>query len=682
MSRQDRRGPCTDGLRLVLRPLAVWALLLAGCSPAGDNGADATPSADVPAEVGADGVVDGSADDGQHDGAMADTSADAPATVDAPGDSAIGPLPPVALLRCETADHGQCLPLADGAEVNDVIWLKVVVAADMGAPEKVTLRIDGKLAGSVTAAPWHFEWDSSFADDGDHKVTAEVALTAGMETVERTIVVNNCDVDHDGHPADWAGCDGDDCDDKNPKVHGGAKDEVGDGVDQNCDLLDGVDDDGDGWASVKSGGLDCDDEGWAIHPCADDLAGDKVDSNCDGKDEGSCDDCDTCTADALKDGACGHVMLPLGATCDDANPCTTDTVCRIVGCGSGTDKDCDDGQPCTADGCDSKTGACTHKDLGDGDACDDGDPCTSDDACSAGSCAGKAVAEGGACDDGDACTTDDVCTGSACAGKALVCAGAEVCHYGACGPIKTTVVPAGTFYMGCNAALDAGCKQTEQPQHAVSLDAYRVDLFEATVADWGLCVKSGKCDVPVGTYAHCNWGSPKLAQHPINCVNWFQAADFCAWAGGRLPTEAEWEKAARGGCELYGDDCAKKTPTWPWGEATPDCTRAVFDDESGIGCGSGGTAPVGSKVAGQSPYGLFDMAGNATEWVGDRFDPWYYNGSPSKNPPGPAIGSQRGRRGGAIDGKAAHLRAARRDGDGPVHAHELAVGFRCAWDVK
>ena len=661
---------------------ALWFVILVGigCSNEGEDGADAAPAADVQLDAVSDSAAEG--DTTLDGGGGLDAAGDALVAVDTPAAPDSGPPPPVALLRCNSPEYKDCASLAEGAEVGDVLWLTVVVAADLGVPQKVTLRVDGKLADSATAAPWQLEWDSSFADDGDHKIKAEVALAAGVETVERAIVVNNCDVDHDDHPADWAGCNGDDCNDKDPNIHGGATDLVGDGVDQNCDQLDGVDDDGDGWASKKSGGNDCDDEGWAIHPCADDLAGDGVDSNCDGGDSGSCDDCDTCTVDALKGELCDHVMLPLGATCDDANPCTTDTMCRIVGCGSGTDKDCDDGQPCTADGCDAKTGTCTHKDLGDGDACDDGDPCTSGDACKTGACAGKAVTEGGGCDDGDACTKDDACKSGKCAGAALVCDGAQVCHYGECGPLKTTIVPAGIFYMGCNGSLDAACKQTEQPQHAVELDAYRVDLFEATVADWGLCVKSGKCDVPAGTYAHCSWGSAKLADHPINCVNWYQAAGFCAWAGGRLPTEAEWEKAARGGCELYGDDCAKKMPTWPWGEAAPDCTRAVFDDDKGAGCGTGGTSPVGSKPAGKSPYGLFDVAGNAMEWIGDRYDPWYYNDTPAKNPPGPSIGSQRGRRGGALNGKAAHLRAARRDGDGPAHAHELAAGFRCVWDVK
>ncbi len=599
-------------------------------------------------------------------------------TIDAPSQD-IAPAGPITLLRCTTPILDTCAPLLEGAEVADVLWLQVEVAAALGAPSQMALRVDGKPADTAKKAPWSFQWDSTFSDDGPHKLRVEVTLPEGVQGLDRQVMVNNCDADHDQHAAQWAGCGGDDCDDEDETVYDGAKDTFGDGKDQNCDDVDGVDDDGDGYASKASGGDDCDDEAYAIHPCAEDIGGDGDDSNCDGKDVDDCDDCNGCTTDAMSAGACSHVALGLGAVCNDGDPCLADTICQFNGCANGTPKECDDGQACTADTCDSKTGLCAHSGLADGASCDDDDPCTQTDLCKAASCVGKAVLEGGPCDDGDACTQTDVCKAGKCAGAALACAKGQYCHFGVCGPKATVLVPEGTFQMGCNATLDEDCKAQEKPQHEVWLDAYSIDIHETTVGDWKLCVKAGKCKPPVGTYSYCNWALKNTDSHPVNCVNWFQASAFCAWAGGRLPTEAEWEKAARGGCELYGADCATKTPKWPWGAAEPDCTRAIFDAGKGIGCGKGTTQPVGGRPAGKSPYGVHDMAGNVVEWVNDRFDIWYYAQSPAKNPNGSNKSSQRGRRGGGVDAKAVQLRSSRRDGDGPMHAHERAVGLRCAW---
>ena len=645
--------------------LLLW--LAMGCNGEG-------PAADAASVDGAQDVGDAHGDALTNDQS---TSSEVITTDGSAHDT--GPQQAITLLSCTTPILDKCKTLTESAEVADVLWLKVIFSADLGAPTQVVLRVDGKLAGTNKTAPWSFEWDSTFADDGEHLLRIEATLPDGDKALDRKVVVNNCDADHDQHLAKWAGCDGDDCNDQDKTIHGGAADLVGDGIDQNCDDADGVDDDGDGYANKKSGGTDCDDEAFAVHPCADDVGGDGVDQNCDGIDTDDCDDCDGCTSDTKTKGGCSHVDMPLGATCDDDNPCTSDSVCEFDGCLSGTVKDCDDKQACTADSCSPKSGDCVHKALTEGDACDDGDPCTSDAICTSAKCVGKKTLEGGACDDGDACTADDACHGGKCAGAALKCEQGQVCHYGQCGPILTVQVPAGAFHMGCNAALDKSCKAMEKPQHEVWLDAYEIDLYETTVSDWALCVKAGTCKKPKGDYKHCNWGKEGFDKHPVNCVNWFQARDFCAWAGGRLATEAEWEKAARGGCELYGVDCAKKMPTWPWGEQAPDCTRAIMKVTKGMGCGDGTTKRVGGRPAGKSPYGLHDMAGNVAEWVLDRFDPFYYAKSPAKNPPGSDIASTRGRRGGAMDGTALHMRAARRDGDGPVHAHERAVGLRCVW---
>jgi len=172
----------------------------------------------------------------------------------------------------------------------------------------------------------------------------------------------------------------------------------------------------------------------------------------------------------------------------------------------------------------------------------------------------------------------------------------------------------------------------EQPVHTVNLSAFWIDRNDVTVDQYAACVTAGGCTAPRGSnssFTYCNWGSPRTGDHPINCVDWSQGRAYCTWAGKRYPTEAEWEKAARG----------TDARTFPWGDAEPSCTYAVTRDApsvEGNGCGVWTTAPVGSKPAGASPYGALDMLGNVWQWVNDWYDPSYYATSPSTNPPGPA----------------------------------------------
>ena len=236
------------------------------------------------------------------------------------------------------------------------------------------------------------------------------------------------------------------------------------------------------------------------------------------------------------------------------------------------------------------------------------------------------------------------------------------------------LVPGGPFTMGA-----IGLESAE-PVHTVSLAPYWIDRTEVTVDAYGACVVDGACTVPLGTYvagdlwkSTCNWGAPwSPGDHPLNCVTWNQAQTYCAWAGKRFPTEAEWEKAAR-------DADAR---TYPWGAATATCDYAVMSDASagGAGCGLAHTAPVGSQPAGVSPYGALDMAGNVWEWVSDWYDPDYYAVSPASNPPGPTSSPTgvRGLRGGSWGNpNPQYLQTAVRFSGDPAQWSHFA-GFRCA----
>lgn len=218
-------------------------------------------------------------------------------------------------------------------------------------------------------------------------------------------------------------------------------------------------------------------------------------------------------------------------------------------------------------------------------------------------------------------------------------------------------VPAGEFLMGSLAG--EGDENDEAPQHTVALAAFWIDRTEVTNTMFAACVEAGACrDV-----AHPR---PDRAEHPdfpAQGVPWTQAAAYCEWAGRRLPTEAEWEKAARGtDGRLY-----------PWGDAEPDGSRVNFDKQIGD------VANVGSFPAGASPYGALDMAGNVYEWVSDWYGAEYYAASPNENPAGPEAGMQRVLRGGNWNSLADNLRTANRFWAFP--GRNDFDGFRCAADA-
>jgi len=247
-------------------------------------------------------------------------------------------------------------------------------------------------------------------------------------------------------------------------------------------------------------------------------------------------------------------------------------------------------------------------------------------------------------------------------------------------PQTTVLVGAGKFWMGC-ALLDTACSQDEHPRREIYLDAFHIDKTEVTVADYSQCIGRGRCTTPK-TSAACNWGKSDRGDHPINCVDWEQAKAYCAWAGKRLPTDAEWEKAARG----------TDGRIFPWGDQPASCSRAVMDNGSD-GCGKLGTWSVGSKPGGASPHGALDMAGNVWEWVSDwyagpsRAGTSYYAALPKRNPKGPVSGTRRVARGGSwlygggCPEDCEALKASIRGSFTPRGRHK-DVGFRCVKDIE
>ncbi|MCX6032173.1 MAG: SUMF1/EgtB/PvdO family nonheme iron enzyme [Chloroflexi bacterium] len=211
-------------------------------------------------------------------------------------------------------------------------------------------------------------------------------------------------------------------------------------------------------------------------------------------------------------------------------------------------------------------------------------------------------------------------------------------------------VPPGEFRMGAGAEDDRIVSQfgwdnsSEHPQHPVTLDGYWIQRTEVTNAQYRRCVEAGGCKPPDDI--NVRYRNPQFATQPVTGVTWFQARDYAAWAGGRLPTEAEWEKACRG----------TDGRTYPWGNQAPTGELLNFR-ETGLGTWSA----VGSYPKGASPYGALDMAGNVWEWTADWLDDTYYADSPKENPTGPATGDFRVLRGGSLYYKADLVRCAKRD---------------------
>jgi formylglycine-generating enzyme required for sulfatase activity len=222
-------------------------------------------------------------------------------------------------------------------------------------------------------------------------------------------------------------------------------------------------------------------------------------------------------------------------------------------------------------------------------------------------------------------------------------------------------VPEGEFTMGSDDVWNA------KPVHNVYLDAFWIDQTEVTNAMYASCVSAGVCQPPSKNSSYTRdsyYGEPQYDSFPVVYVSWNDANTYCQWTGAHLPTEAEWEKAARG---------ADGRP-YPWG-AKIDCQKANY-----LGC-IGNTSPVGSYESGKSPYGAYDMAGNVWEWVADWYSDTYYASSPSSNPAGPSSGTDRVLRGGSWNNGAQELFSALRGRQVPTESFNI-FGFRCARSVK
>jgi formylglycine-generating enzyme len=277
---------------------------------------------------------------------------------------------------------------------------------------------------------------------------------------------------------------------------------------------------------------------------------------------------------------------------------------------------------------------------GDGDGIPDAiDDCPADPDPGQGGCA----SDGGRATDGrtDAPTDTSADRGSADAGLA---------------PAEMVLIAAGPFTRGCNPAADKTCATDERPARTITLAAFQIDRTEVTQEAYDRCVRAGACGAPAG------FDPTARPKHPVLKATWAMGDGYCRWAGKRLPTEAEWEKAARG---------ADQARLYPWGNDPPNCTRAQYRD-----CGFADAVPV-SALSGASVYRVDDMAGNVAEWVGDYYAADYYTSAPATDPRGPATGTARVARGGGFTASAGGLRVTARAAATAAAADQ---GFRCAKD--
>ena len=212
------------------------------------------------------------------------------------------------------------------------------------------------------------------------------------------------------------------------------------------------------------------------------------------------------------------------------------------------------------------------------------------------------------------------------------------------------LVPAGEFTMGSDHPTARA-----QPPHVVYLDAYYIDAHEVTNALYEKCVEAGVCSAPKNTSSKTResyYGNPEFDDYPVIYVDWFMAKNYCEWRGAQLPTEAQWEKAARG----------TDGRTYPWGNDSMDYYY-------------GDTYAAGIISYDISPYGVSEMAENVSEWVADWFLASYYQNSPSENPTGPDSGELRIIRGGSwqsIESESSYFRKSQ----DPTEANPV-IGFRC-----
>ncbi len=223
------------------------------------------------------------------------------------------------------------------------------------------------------------------------------------------------------------------------------------------------------------------------------------------------------------------------------------------------------------------------------------------------------------------------------------------------------LVPAGEFIMGSEKG-----DEDEAPAHRVYLNAFYIDKFEVTNGRFAKYVEAIQSEPPWG---FTDKETPMIhAERPVRWVSWMDAMSYCLWLGKRLPTEAEWEKAARGTDER----------TYPWGNDPPTPVHAVYGLKEG---GAETVSVIGNHHMGQSPYGVQDLAGNLYEWVMDWYADNFYSNSPAINPRGPGEGTAKVQRGGSYINTPYRLRSSFRTKGDPTE-QDPNVGFRCAQDVQ
>jgi len=411
-----------------------------------------------------------------------------------------------------------------------------------------------------------------------------------------------------------------------------------------------------------------------------------------------CDDDDPCTDDSCDPetpSACLHDWNT--AACDDSDPCTVGDVCAEGVCEPGPDPlPCEDEFDCTQDACEPGFG-CAY--VPDDTLCDDGGPCTTNTCDADDGCLFPDAL------DGTPCGADHECLGGtcewtgACAGVVCpplpnyesACNAQHHCEYAYVGGDSATWhqwdvwiwVPPGAFPMGRPEGEEG--TSLEVPLHTVTFaQGFFLAKFEATVLQYETCqaASPGTCTPPsTADWDGNGWGTNRSSNaretHPQNGLTWAQADAVCAWLGGRLPSEAEWEYAAKGPAHRK----------YPWGDTPePTCINgtAVFSElgiTEGYGCGLGGTWPVNSMSGGASWVGALDMAGNVWEWVEDW---WHanYSGAPTDGSAWVVpSGTPRVKRGGGFDRSAWYLRSAYRHDAAPTY-RDASHGARCVRDLS
>ena len=226
--------------------------------------------------------------------------------------------------------------------------------------------------------------------------------------------------------------------------------------------------------------------------------------------------------------------------------------------------------------------------------------------------------------------------------------------------VPMAYVPAGAFLMGS----DQGSAD-ERPIHSVHLDAFYMDQFEVTNGLYKACVDAKVCQRVKKSSATRSryYDDPHFVRFPVLFVNWTMAQTYCEWRGARLPTEAEWEKAARGTTSFI----------YPWGDHV-SCNLANYGN-----C-LGDTSGALIYDLGESQFGVYNMAGNVWEWVSDWYSDVYYRSSPQDNPQGPDTGTKKVLRGGSWKDNYVEIRSTNRDSHNPYYSSN-AIGFRCAKDA-